>query len=80
MAKNKLSDLNDHIFAQLERLGDEEMEPEKMEMELKKSKAIAQLSDQVIKNAKLVFDVAKSHAKGDLKAVPEQFQNKQLNP
>lgn len=80
MANNKLSDLNNHIFAQIERLGDENLTPEQMELEIKKSKALVPLSEQVIKNAKLVFDVAKSVSAGDLKAIPEQLETKKITP
>lgn len=73
MAKNRLTDLNDHLFAQLERLGDENMTPEQMELEIRKSKALVPLSDQVIKNAKLVLEAARMHSEGDLKIIPEQF-------
>lgn len=80
MAKNKLTDLNDHLFAQLERLGDETLTPEQMELEIKKSKAIVPVSDQIIKNAKLLYDVAKSTSSGELKVIPEQLETKKLNP
>jgi len=73
MAKNKLSDLNDHLFAQIERLSDETMKPETMELEIKKAKVLVPLSDQVIQNAKLVYQVAKSLSEGELKHAPEQF-------
>jgi hypothetical protein len=37
--KNKLSDLNDHLFAQIERLANEEFTPEKIEIEVKRGNA-----------------------------------------
>ena len=54
--KNKLSDLNDHLFAQLERLGDEDLKPKELEIEIDRSKAIAGVAKQVISNAQLVLD------------------------
>lgn len=50
--KNKLSDLNDHLFAQLERVSEEGLTAEQIEAEVKRSDAIVDLADQVIaKNA-----------------------------
>lgn len=57
--KNKLSDLNDHLFAQLERLADESLTPEQVDKEAKRGKAIVALADQVVKNASLQVQAAK---------------------
>lgn len=56
MAKNKLSDLNDHLFAQIERLNDETLTPEQMELELKKADAMEKVSKQVIDNSRIVLE------------------------
>lgn len=53
-----MSDLNDHLFAQLERLGDEDLTPEQMEHEAKRADAIVAVADQVIKNADLQLKAA----------------------
>lgn len=58
MAKNKLSDLNDHLFAQIERLSDEKLTPEQIETEAKRGTAIVAVADQVIRNAELVYKAA----------------------
>lgn len=57
--KNKLSDLNDHLFAQLERLSDENLEPEKLALEIKRGETIAGVADQIIRNAALQVTAAK---------------------
>lgn len=57
--KNKLSDLNDHLFAQLERISEEGLSPEQIEAEVKRSDAIVDLADQVISNVKVQLDGAK---------------------
>ncbi|MGE4321042.1 MAG: hypothetical protein AB7E61_06320 [Acholeplasmataceae bacterium] len=57
--KNKLSDLNNHLFAELERLGDEEITGEKLEEEIHRANAIVRVSTQVINNARVVLDVQK---------------------
>lgn len=56
--KNKLTDLNDHLFAQLERLGDEDLTPEQIETEATRAEAIVNIADQVIRNADLQLKAA----------------------
>lgn len=56
--KNKLSDLNDHLFAQLERLGEEDLTPEQIETEVKRSAAIVSVADQIVSNAMLQVKAA----------------------
>jgi hypothetical protein len=73
MARNKLSDLNDHLFAQLERLSDEEMDADQLEIEIKRSRAVAQIGEKIINNANTVIKAAKltEQSHGD---VPELIQ------
>jgi len=60
--KNKLTDLNNHLFAQLERLGDEDLSGEKLNEELNRAKAITAVASQVIANGNLALkaEIAKS--------------------
>ena len=46
--KNKLTDLNNHLFAQLERLADEDLDADAIEREVKRAGAIVEVSDQVL--------------------------------
>lgn len=48
-----MTDLNDHLFAQLERLGDESLDAEEVEVEIKRSKAMSSVAQQIIANADL---------------------------
>jgi hypothetical protein len=67
--KNRLIDLNDHLFAQLERLGDEDLNEVELATELKRANAMASVGKQIVSNAKLAFDVAKFRSEGSLIAV-----------
>lgn len=57
--KNRLADLNNHLFAQLERLSEEEMTPEQIDKEAKRGEAIVAVADQIIRNASLQIAAAK---------------------
>lgn len=65
--KNKLTDLNNHLFAQLERLGDESLAPEKVEEELARTKGIVDISTQIINNATVALKGAELMAKHGVK-------------
>lgn len=57
--KNTLGDLNNHLFAQLERLGDEDLEGEKLQEEIERAKSITAISSQIISNGNLVLQAEK---------------------
>ncbi len=58
--KNKLIDLNNHLFEQIERLGDEDISDEELEKEVIRSKAMTTVAQTIINNASLVLK-AKQH-------------------
>lgn len=78
MAQNKIADLNNHLFAQLERLNDETIKPEKMELEIKKAHAMGKVASQIIQSNKLVLDAAKLIGNGLVSSLPDQFEIKQI--
>lgn len=49
--RNTLGDLTNHLFAQLERLDDDELTPEELEREIARSKAVTAVAEQVISTA-----------------------------
>ena len=57
MSKASLKDLNLILFEQLERLNDcEETDGEVLEKEVKRAKAITQVSSSIIKNASTILE------------------------
>lgn len=62
MTQNKLSDLNNHLFMALERLGDEDMTVEQLSQEIERSKAISNVAGKIIDNGRLVLDAQKTAA------------------
>jgi hypothetical protein len=80
MARNKLTDLNDHLFMALERLNDEDFNLEQLDNELKRVKVISRISREIIDSSNLIFKVALSMGKGHIDAtdLPQQFNNQKL--
>ncbi len=54
--KNKIIDLNNHLFAQLERLNDEELSDEQLEKEIKRSRAITGIATNIVKATATTID------------------------
>jgi len=66
MAKNKLSDLNDHLMETIEWLTDRTVKGEELTEQIRRSEAVGKVAAQVIANANLVLKacVAKDNSNG----------------
>lgn len=54
--RNRLSDLNNHLFAEIERLGDEDLTGEGLAEEIRRAKALTGVATQVVANASLMLE------------------------
>lgn len=54
--KNTLTDLNNHLFAQIERLGQEDLTRDELTVEVIRTASITSVSKEVISNARLIMD------------------------
>jgi hypothetical protein len=64
--RNTLGDLNNHLFAQLERLSDEEITGEKLQEEIDRAKSMSGVASRIIDAGNLVLSA-------------KRLQNDQLN-
>lgn len=54
--KNKLGDLNNHLFEQLERLNTTDLKGDELREEIERSKAVTSVAHEIILNGKLTLD------------------------
>lgn len=78
MTKNTLVDLNNHLFAQLERLNDEEIKGDELQEELQRAKVISDVARSIVKNGNLILQAQKFKDESlDLNnQLPEMLENK----
>lgn len=53
--KNTLTDLNNHLFEELERLNNEELDENQIEKELKRAEGMTKIAQQIIQNGELAY-------------------------
>ena len=68
MSRNKLADLNDHLFMQLERLNDDDLTGDKLKQEIERAKAMAIVSAPIIESAKTTVAALKMVQNGGVSA------------
>jgi hypothetical protein len=54
--KNKLSDLSNHLFEQMERLNTDELTGDKLKAEVERSRAMTGIAKEIINNSRLTLD------------------------
>ena len=53
--RNTLGDLNNHLFAQLERLGEEDLKGDQLQEEINRARAVTGIASQIVANGTLVL-------------------------
>lgn len=77
--KNTLGDLNNHLFAQLEKLDDDELDGDQLDTEIKRAEAMSKISEQIIKTGELQYKAMvhmDEYGYERKKAVPEMLEVK----
>ena len=77
MTRNTLADLNDHLFAELERLGDEDLTGDNLASEISRAKSVASVASAIINNAGIqlqAYKLASEYQKpGSAPALPKML-------
>lgn len=69
MPRNKISDLNNHLFAQLEKLNDDDLQGDQLNTEVNRARAMSSLASQIINSTKLTLDAIKMANNGEINSV-----------
>lgn len=73
--KTRLKDLNEHLFAQIERLGDEDLcdpkNKERLALEIERSRAMSGIAKDIISSGSLALQAMKAHNEALIGTIPE---------
>lgn len=76
--RNTLGDLNNHLFAQLERLSDEDLTGDQLKEEIERARAVTSVSHQIISNGSLVLQgqrfSAEYHGRKSVEKIPDMLE------
>lgn len=65
--KNKIADLNNHLFEQLERLNADDLKGEKLQTEISRAHAMAGIANNIVGAHKVIIDAYKLVGKGGIR-------------
>lgn len=71
--RNTLTDLNNYLFEELERLQDDSLSEEELEKEIRRSEAVQKVAKTIIENGALALQAKKhldEYGKGDSVELP----------
>jgi hypothetical protein len=71
--KNTLSDLNNHLFAALERLSDEDLIGDKLNEEIHRASAVGNVATNIIKNGELLLKASVLAQSYNNRKIPKQI-------
>lgn len=81
--KNTLQDLNNYLFETLERLLDDDMDAEQLDIEIKRADAVSSVAEVMIHNGELalktMMHLNEYRTDGKLAAVPQMLEVEQKN-
>jgi len=75
--QNTLGDLNNHLFAQLEKLNDDDLTGDALDTEIKRAEAMSKIGEQIIKTGELQLRAMKhmdEYGYERKKTVPEMLE------
>lgn len=77
--KNNISDVNNYLFEELERLNDDEslLENDNFDKEIKRAKAVSTLCSTIISNANLILNAKKYADEAGIKNEQEVLKLKE---
>ena len=58
MTRNSLEDLNNHLFEQLERLNDEDLQNDQLDREIRRANGMTAIAETIIKNGRLALEAS----------------------
>lgn len=73
--KNKLINLNNHLFAQMERLSDEDLKGDALKEELNRANAVAGVAKQIIAGGSLALKAQMALTDVRIETVPKMLES-----